>query len=119
TITIPLEVAVPGAAAIADASVEARRLGNNDLADRLGDLSSALTNLVQDPTSAVFQGQALASTDSLKSQLAADAILAARVPDLSAARAALAAATTAGAVQSAVAQIGDALAALDRTLTDL
>jgi hypothetical protein len=44
-------VAVPGADAIAEASVAARGLGNGPLADRLDDLSLALTNLFQDPAS--------------------------------------------------------------------
>ena len=94
TLTIPVRVAVPGADAIADAAVAARELGNAALADRLDDLSLALTNLVQDPTSVVSKSQALASLDSILSQLAADPILSTFVADLAAGRDALAAATT-------------------------
>ena len=51
TVQIPVNVVVPGAAAIASAAVAAGQLGNTNLADRLNDLSTALTNLVENPTS--------------------------------------------------------------------
>jgi uncharacterized membrane protein len=60
TVQIPVQVVVPGVQAIANASVAAVQLGNTDLANRLNDLSTALTNLVQTPASAVFKAQSLA-----------------------------------------------------------
>ncbi len=49
--------------------------GNTNLADRLNDLSSAVTNLVQNPTSAVYQSQALASLTAINGLLADDPYL--------------------------------------------
>ena len=74
-----MQVVVPGADAIANASLVASQAGNTDLAARLGDLSTALTNLVQNPTSAVFNGQATADLASIASQVAADPFLAGNV----------------------------------------
>ena len=82
TLSIPVRVAVPGADAIADAAVAASGLGNAALANRLDDLSIALTSLVQDPTSAVSKSQSLASLDSILSLLAADPVLSVFVADL-------------------------------------
>ena len=79
TLTILVQVVVPGADAIANASVVAANLGNTDLANRLSDLSTDLTNLVQDPTSAVYNGQATAAIASLAGQVAADPFLAGAV----------------------------------------
>ena len=76
----PVNVVVPGAAAIADAAAAAGQLGNTNLADRLNDLSTALTNLVQNPTSAVYQSQAQASLTAVDGLLAADPYLAAARP---------------------------------------
>ena len=109
TLSIPVRVAVPGADAIADAAVAASGLGNAALANRLDDLSIALTSLVQDPTSVVFKSQALASLDSILSLLAADPVLSVFVADLTAAKDALAAATTPAAIQAAVTGLGGAL----------
>ncbi len=61
TVQIPVDVVVPGAAAIANAATAAGQLGNTNLADRLNDLSTALTNLVENPTSQVYRSQAQAS----------------------------------------------------------
>jgi hypothetical protein len=58
TVQIPVNVVVPGAAAIANASVAAGQLGNTNLANQLSDLSTALTNVVENPASAVYQSQA-------------------------------------------------------------
>ena len=79
------------------------------LADRLNDLSTALTNLVQDPTSAVNQSQALASLTAVDGLLAADPALSALIPGLTADGATLAQATTATAVQAAVSALGNDL----------
>ena len=86
TLFLEVHVAVPGATAIADAAVAAGQLGNAALANRLDDLSIALTSLVQDPTSDVFKSQALASLDSILSLLAADPVLSTFVADLTAGR---------------------------------
>src|SRR5262249_31641892 len=50
TIQIPVEVVAPGVPAIANASLSAGQLGNTALANRLNDLSTALLNLVENPT---------------------------------------------------------------------
>ena len=65
TVDIPVQVVVPGAQSIASAAVAAEQIGNTNLANRLSDLSIALTNLVQNPTSAVYQGQAEAALTSI------------------------------------------------------
>ena len=95
TFQIPVQVVVPGAQAIANAAVAAGQLGNTDLAARFNDLSIALTNLVQNPTSAVYQSQAQASLAAVVGLLGADPYLAALAPTLTADGNALAQATTA------------------------
>jgi hypothetical protein len=80
TLILPVNVVVPGATAIANAAVAAGQLGNTNLANRLNDLSIALTNLVQNPTSRVFNSQALAALDALIGLLGADRFLAPLVP---------------------------------------
>jgi large repetitive protein len=119
TLVIPVRVVVPGADAIAEASVAAGQLGNTDLANRLNDLSSALTNLVQTPTSDVFKSQALANLDSVISLLANDPTLSGFVGDLTAAKNALAGATAANEIQAAANQLGAALDSFATTATDL
>jgi uncharacterized membrane protein len=109
TVSIPVQVAVPGADAIADAAIAANQLGDANLAARLNDLSVALTNLVQTPTSDVFKGQALASLGSTLSLLAVDPILSTFVVDLRAGRDQLSAAVSAAEVQAAVSTLGGAL----------
>ena len=106
TLQLPVEVAVPGADAIANAAQSASQLGNANLANRLNDLALALTNLVQNPTDSVAQGQALASLDAVTGLLGADPFLAPLLPALATDRAALAAATTASDVQAAVSAPG-------------
>jgi len=119
TLDIAVNSVVPGAAAIADASVAASRLGNTDLAERLSDLSAALTNLVQNPTSDVYKGQALADVDSVVSQLDADPTLASFAGGLTSAGSALSAADSASTIQAAVSQLGNALAAVNTALNDV
>ena len=75
TLNMVVDVVVPGAAAIANAAVAAQQLNNSGLAGRLQDLSTALTNLVQNPTSPVYKGQALANLTSLISQITNDPFL--------------------------------------------
>jgi uncharacterized repeat protein (TIGR01451 family) len=118
TVQVSVQVIVPGAQAVANASVAAGQLGNTGLANRLNDLSTALTNLVQDPTSDVYKSQSLASIDSILSQFASDAFQATFTPALTSARTALAAAGTAADVQAAVKQLGTALGTLATTLSD-
>jgi uncharacterized membrane protein len=107
--SLAVKVAVPGAESIAQASIAADQLGNTVLADRLDDLSIALTSLVQAPASEVARGQALAALDSILSILAADPVLSVLEGGLSDGRDALAAASTPAAIQDAVRELGDAL----------
>ncbi len=118
TIEIPVSVAVPGAAAIANASVAAGQLGNTNLASQLNDLSTALTNLVQTPTSAVYQSQAQASLGAVVGLVGSDPYLSALIPALNSDGATLANATTASTVQSAVIRLGNDLNTLGTTLSD-
>ncbi len=75
TLTIPVEIAAPGVPALADAAAAAAQIGNSNLADQLNDLSVALTNLVQTPTSTVYLSQAQAAITSVDSQLIHDPFL--------------------------------------------
>jgi uncharacterized repeat protein (TIGR01451 family) len=118
TVNIPVSVAVPGAAAIANASVAAGQLGNTNLANRLSDLSTALTNLVQNPTSEVYMSQSVASLTTVVNLLSTDPYLGSLAPTLTADGAALAQATSASAVQAAVAQLGKDLGTVGTTLSD-
>ncbi len=118
TLTLPVNVVVPGAAAIANASVAAGQLGDTNLADRLNDLSTALTNLVQDPTSAVDQSQVQASLTAIEGLLEADAYLASLVPTLKTDGTAIAQAGTASQVQAAATQLGNDLTTLSNVLAD-
>jgi len=117
TIQIPVQVVVPGAQAIANAAVAAGQLGNTDLAARFNDLSIALTNLVQSPTSAVYQSQAQASLAAVVGLLGADPYLAALAPTLTSDGNALAQAA-ASAVQTAVSNLGNDLTTVGTTLAD-
>ncbi len=118
TLNMTVDVVVPGAAALANAAVAAQQLSNSGLAGRLQDLSTALTSLVQNPTSPVYQGQALANLDSLISQLTNDPFLSGFTSGLTTARTALASASTASAVQSAVSGLGTALGSLAQVISD-
>lgn len=113
---LSVRVAVPGADVLATAATAAAELGNPDLAARLTDLSTALTNLVQSPTDAVFRGQAVAALDAVATLAAANPYLAAVLPDLAADRGQLAAATTAADVRAAAVALGDTLGDLGDTL---
>ncbi len=118
SISLPVNVVVPGAAAIADSALAASQLGNPDLANRLHDLSIALTNLVQTPTSDVFKSQSLASLDAVVALLGADPYLTNLITPLKTDRTSLANATTASGIQTVVTQLGGDLDALGITLTD-
>jgi uncharacterized repeat protein (TIGR01451 family) len=118
SVSIPVNVVVPGAAAIAGASSAANQIGNTSLANQLGDLSIALTNLVQNPTSTVYQSQALAGLSAVDGLFAADPYLAALVPTLTSDGDTLAEADTAASVQAAVTALGDDLDTVGTTLSD-
>ena len=118
TLDIPVQVVVPGAAAIASASTAAAEIGNSNLADQLSNLGVALTNLVQSPTNAAFVSEVQAAITSIVSLITNDPFLAPFVPGLNAASAALGAATTAGQIDTAVTNLGTALAALSQAIAD-
>jgi uncharacterized repeat protein (TIGR01451 family) len=119
TVAIPVQVAVPGAAGIANASTAATALGMTNLAARLGDLSTALTNLVQTPDSVPYKSQALAALASILSLMANDPNLEGFVSPLTAARDQLAAADTAADVQAAVVNLGGVLANFGELVAEL
>jgi uncharacterized membrane protein len=118
TLALPVNVVVPGADAIASAGAAAKQVGETNLANRLTDLSIALTNLVQDATNRVASSQALAALDAVMGLFGADPFLAPLTSALTADRAALAQATMAAQVQAAVSQLGTDLSSLAQTLTD-
>jgi uncharacterized membrane protein len=106
TVQMSVQMILPGAYYAGNLGVVAAQLGRTDLANRLGDLSTALTSLFMDPSSAVAKSQALGDLDSVIAQLANDPFLAGYVNNLSEARGSLAGATTADQVQGASNQIG-------------
>ena len=118
SLNLTVQVVVPGAAAIANAAVAAAQLGNSDLANRLNNLSTALTNLVQNPTGAVYRSQSLASLDAVNGLLTTDPYLESLIATLTADRATLAQAQSPGAIQAALAQLGTDLGTVGTTLTD-
>ena len=113
-----LDVVVPGAAAIANAAVAAQALNNSGLAGRLQDLSTALTNLVQNPTSAVYKAQAQANLASLISQITNDPFLSGFTSGLTAASTALSAAATAAQIQTAITNLGNSLNSFAQVISD-
>jgi uncharacterized repeat protein (TIGR01451 family) len=115
-IQIPVAIVVPGVSALVSAAATAGQLGETDLADRLSDLVPSLTNLVQDPTNAVFKSRALADLDSLIGQIGDDPFLSANTFNLPQARSTLAAASTAAATQTAVSALGGDLIFLSETI---
>ena len=117
-VQIPVQVVVPGAQAIADGAVAAGQIGSTDLAARFNDLSLALTNLVQNPSDVVAKSQTLANLDSLIGQLSADPFLSDYAGDLTTARGAIAAASTPQDIQTAVTNLGNALASLSTAISD-
>jgi uncharacterized membrane protein len=106
TVQFPVQIVLAGTQYVGNLGVTAGQLGRTDLADRLGDLASALTNLALDPTNAVYKSEALADLDSIIGQLADDPFLAGSVPNLSAARSVLASASTLDQIQYAANVIG-------------
>ncbi len=118
TVAIQVRIEVPGTEALAAAAAAADELGNGDLADRFNDLGTALTSLVQIPTSLVYQSQATAAIGSLTSQLANDPFLAPFTSGLTAAAAAIEAETSAADVRTATINLGTALQSLPSVIKD-
>lgn len=118
TIELPLRIAAPGAVASARAADAVGQLGGADLANRLSDFATDLTNLFQAPGSAEFKSQALAALDALIGLLTPDKHMAGVIPTLQSNRASLAAATTAASIQSALTNLGTTLSTVTQILTD-
>jgi len=118
TLEIPVEVVAPGADAIANASFAATQLGNTALADRLGDLATALDNLVENATDAVARSQVQASLTAVTGLLSADTFVSSFAPTLTTDGATVVQATTAKDVQAALTTLGTDLSALAQTLLD-
>ncbi len=118
TLQIPVNVVVPGADAIANAAVAAGQLGYTSIAARLDDLSTALTNLVENPTSAVYLSQAVASIGALTVLFSADAYLSALIPGLTNDAETLATATSLQDIEKALLTLADDLGAVGTTLAD-
>jgi large repetitive protein len=118
SVVIPVSVVVPGVPALAAAATAADQIGNTNLGDQLNDLSTALTNLVQNPTSAVYLSQAEASLTSIVTQLTNDPFLSSFVSGLNPAESALAGATSAGEIDTAVINLGSVLNSLAQTIAD-
>jgi uncharacterized membrane protein len=106
TVQVPVQIILPGAFYAGNLSIAAAQAGMTDLSNRLGDLSTALTNLFMEPTDAVTKSQALADLDSVIAQLADDPFLSFAVPNLSGGRDLLATANTANQVQYAANVLG-------------
>lgn len=117
-VQVPVRVVVPGADALANAATTAQQLGNVDLAARLKDLSTALTNLVVNPSSPVFKSQSLATLDAIIRMIGADELLTSVFGDLTSARAQLAAAATLAQIQAAAVTLGNTLGNLSTVLTN-
>jgi uncharacterized membrane protein len=118
SLQIPVNVVVPGVDALATAADTAGQAGNANLANRLGDLNTALTNLVQTPTSAIYLSQAQADITSIISQLNSDPFQTTFIPAFTTAQSALASAVTATDVQAAVTALGNALTTFSQELID-
>jgi uncharacterized membrane protein len=118
SIVIPVGVVAPGVPAIESAAVAAGQVGKTGLANQLNNLGTALTSLVQTPTSAVYQGQAAAAITSIIGQITADPFLAPYVSALTTGSTAIAAATTPDEVDAAVINLGTALNALAQAISD-
>ncbi|HQU41768.1 MAG TPA: cadherin-like domain-containing protein, partial [Pirellulales bacterium] len=118
TVQIPVEVVAPGADAIANASFAATQLGNTALANRLNDLGTAVDNLVENVTSAIYKSQVQSGVTAVAGLLSADAFANPFAPTLTTDGAAVVAATTAKDVQAALTILGGDLSSLSQTLLD-
>ncbi len=118
-ITVFVHVVAPGVVSADKAATIAGQLGDVDLGRRLKDLSQSLTNLVQNLASDVYKGQALASLDSIISQMEVDPLFVGFVNPLQVARDQLIAATDDAQTLAAITDLGHALddfAAIVQTL---
>jgi uncharacterized membrane protein len=118
TLTVPVQVVAPGVGSVSGAATAALNAGNTGLGNQLSDLTNALSALYQDPTDPVANSQATASLESLISQVTTDPFLTTFTAGLTAARTAIASATTAAEVQAALTNLGTALTALAHDVTD-
>ncbi|MGO9923686.1 MAG: choice-of-anchor Q domain-containing protein, partial [Isosphaeraceae bacterium] len=118
TFVLPVNVVVPGATELASAADAAALIGNSGLSEQLNDLSIALTDLVQNPTSAVYLSQSLAAITSIVSQVTNDPFLASFAGGFTAASTALANATSPSDINAALTNLGPAVGSLATTLTD-
>lgn len=118
SVNIPVQVTVPGAQALASAALAAQRIGNTDLANQFNNLTVALTNLVQDPTNAIYLSQAEASLASLVTLVTTDPFLAPFTSVLTDAETALANATTSQQIDQAIIDLGNGLQTLSQVLID-
>jgi uncharacterized membrane protein len=117
-IDLPVNVVVPGATSIARAAYTANQIGNVELANRLSQLTTALGNVITDPTNAIAMSQALANIDAILNVLSADAFLFPLVGGFTSARNKLDAATTATDLQTAVNALGTSLDNLAFSLSE-
>jgi uncharacterized membrane protein len=76
---LAVNVVVPGADSLANAARVATQFGKQDLANRVTDLSVAMTNLVQTPTNTIYKSQVLAAIDAIIPLLNNDPYLRERV----------------------------------------
>ena len=118
TLVIPVQIAAPGVPALANAAAAASQIGNTNLANQFNNLATALTNLVQSPSSTVYVSQAQAAITSIVSQVSNDPFLAGYAPALTSGNAALGSATTPSAVDTAVTNLGNALDPLAQAISD-
>jgi uncharacterized repeat protein (TIGR01451 family) len=116
SVQIPLTIAAPGATAIANAATAANQLGDTDLATQLSNLSTAITRLIENPTSQVDMSQSVASLDAFVKLLSTDPYLGSFAGALSADGIALSQSTTATAIQSALAKLGTDLTTVSSAL---
>jgi uncharacterized membrane protein len=118
TLDLLVQVVVPGAAAVGEAATAAGQLGDTDLANRLNDLSIAITNLVQTPDNAVYRSQTIFGIDAVVNQIAGDPVLSAAVGPISAARDTLAGAATPTDLLAALNTLAEAVQTLDNLVSD-
>jgi uncharacterized membrane protein len=118
TLDIPVNIAVPGADAIANAAQAAQAAGDTALGDRLNDLSIALTNLVQDPYSSVYDGQAVAALNAAIGLMGTDPVLTSVAGALTTDATTLGQVTDPASASSAATQLGSDLDTLGQILTD-
>ncbi len=118
TFILPVNVVVPGATELASAADAAAAIGNSALSEQLNNLSTALTSLVENPSSAVYLSESLAAITSIVSQVSNDPFLASFAGAFTAASTALGNAATPADIETALTNLGTAVASLATALTD-